>query len=107
MPTEKNPLDFSTIPIPSAESLRRPLTDKEKREIWGDYASDISPEMLEKLAAALRECGEDEQETVQGLIRALLFRKMATRMLDRQNGLLHKSIDNFEKTTDKFNRRFK
>lgn len=104
MPTEKNPLDFSTIPIPSAESLRRPLTDKEKREIWGDYASDISPEMLEKLAEALQEGDEEEREAIQALIQALIFRKMSAYLLDYPDGAVYKSIRSFEKTVDGFNR---
>lgn len=104
MQTETNLPHPAKMPMLSAESLRRPLTDEEKREIWGDYASGMSPEILQELADALRECDEEEREIVEAWFQALIFQKMAAYLLDRHNGALYKSIDSIEKTVDGFNR---
>ncbi len=104
MPTEKTLPHLAAMPIPSMESLLRPLRDDEKRALWGDRAYGISPEMLDELADVLEECDEEERELIQACIQALIYRKMEAYLFDRRNGSVYKFIDSIEKTVDGFNR---
>ena len=93
------------MPIPSMRSLQRPLQDEEKRALWGDRAYGIlPPEMLDKLADALEECGEEEREVIQPCIQVLIYRKMQAYLFDRHDGSAYKYIESIEKTVDGFNR---
>ena len=74
------------LPVPSTESLRRPLTDEEKREIWGDRGGSVSREVLEELERMLQTGDAESRALAEACVHALIFQAMSDRMLDPRNG---------------------
>lgn len=90
--------------VHSTESLRRPLTDEERREIWGDRRSSLSREDLEELDRMLQSGDEESRALAEACIRALIFRAMSDRMLDPDNGYLCQFGRGISEAVDRFNR---
>lgn len=91
------------LPVHSIESLRRPLTDEERREIWGDRGGSVSREELEELDRMLQSGDEESRALAEACIRALIFRAMSNRMLDPDSGYVPRFHRQISEAVDGFN----
>lgn len=91
------------LPVPSTESLRRPLTDEEKLEIWGDRGGGVSREVLEELDRILQTGDAESRALAEACVHALIFRAMSDRMLDPRNGYVSQFNDSISDAVDGFN----
>lgn len=91
------------FPVPSIESLRRPLTDDERREIRGDRAGAVSKEDLEELDRILQTGDAESRALAEACVHALIFRAMSDRMLDPRNGYVTQFDHGISEAVDCFN----
>lgn len=92
------------FPVPSMESLRRPLTAGERREIWGDRSGSLSREDLEELDR-IRQSGDEESRALaEACLRALIFQALSDRMLDPDSGYVPRFERGISDAVDSFNR---
>lgn len=92
------------FPVPSMESLRRPLTAGERREIWGDRSGSLSREDLEELDR-IRQSGDEESRALaEACLRASIFQALSDRMLDPDSGYGPQFERGISDAVDSFNR---
>lgn len=92
------------FPVPSMESLRRPLTAGERREIWGDRSGSLSLEDLEELDR-IRQSGDEESRALaEACLHALIFQALSDRMLDPDSGYGPRFERGISDAVDSFNR---
>lgn len=92
------------IPLHSLDSLRRPLTDDEKREIWGDRGGGVSREQLEELARILQSGDAESRALAETCLRALICQSMSDRLLDPDGGYVSRFGHRISEAVDRFNR---
>lgn len=91
------------FPVPSIESLRRPLTDEERREIRGDRAGAVSKEDLEELDRILQTGDAESRALAEACLHALIFQAMSDRMLDPDSGYVPRFKRSISDAVDGFN----
>ena len=92
------------IPLHSLETLRRPLTDDEKREIWGDRGGGVSREQLEELARILQSGDAESRALAEMCLRSLICQSMSDRLLDPASGYVSRFGQRISEGVDRFNR---
>lgn len=104
MPTELTSLYQDTFPILPLQSLRRPLSDREKLEIWKAGSSGLSQEALNELEGILQNDDEQYRELVEACISFLILRAMQAHTLQPKVGHIHRLTDSLTKAVNRFNR---
>lgn len=91
------------FPVHSTESLRRPLTADERRQIWGDPGGSVSLEDLEELDR-IRQSGDAESRALaEACLHAVIFQALSDRMLDPDSGNVPQFDRGISDAVDSFN----
>lgn len=91
------------IPVSSAESLRRPLTDEEMREIWGRHGDGVSKGDVEDLARILQSGDAESRALAEACLCALIYLEISDRMLDPESGYVSQLEHSISEAVDRFN----
>lgn len=96
--------DQLAVPVHSTQTLSRPLSDEEKREIWGHRRGGVSKEDLEELERILQSGDDESRALAEACLRALILQAMSDHMLAPGNGYGPHFARNLRGAVDRFNR---
>ena len=88
----------------SAESLFRPLAEREVLDLWGDRSSGVPDSTLNELERILQEGDEEERLIAEAYIQLAIYQSMQARILSPRGGHLHRLSNGLLEAVDRFNR---